>query len=104
MFCGAGGSTTGATVAGARVFLAINHWKRAIETHNTNYPAVTHALTDLHKASPRRFPTTTILMASPECTAHPLAKGRKRKEQGQMALWESGEPDLQAEAEERSRC
>lgn len=67
MFCGAGGSTTGATLAGATVKLAINHWHRAIETHNTNYPEVTHALTDLHKANPRRFPTTTILIASPEC-------------------------------------
>jgi DNA (cytosine-5)-methyltransferase 1 len=104
MFCGAGGSTTGATLAGANVRLAINHWKRAIETHNTNYPQTLHALTDLHKASPRRFPTTTILVASPECTAHTLAKGRKRTNQGQAELWENGEPDLEAEAEERSRC
>ena len=34
MFCGAGGSTTGATQAGASVRLAINHWARAVETHN----------------------------------------------------------------------
>lgn len=104
MFCGAGGSTTGATLAGANVRLAINHWQRAIETHNTNYPQVAHALTDLHKASPRRFPSTTVLIASPECTSHTLAKGRKRTGQQQMALWDSGEPDFEAEAEERSRC
>ena len=103
MFCGAGGSTTGATLAGASVRLAINHWQRAIETHNTNYPDTLHALTDLHKASPRRFPSTTIIIASPECTSHSLAKGRKRKEQG-AGLWDTGEPDLAAEAEERSRC
>ncbi|GHO94822.1 hypothetical protein KSF_048700 [Reticulibacter mediterranei] len=103
MFCGAGGSTTGATLAGASVQLAINHWQRAIETHNTNYPNTLHALTDLHTASPRRFPGTTILIASPECTSHSLAKGRKRKEQG-ASLWDTGEPDLAAEAEERSRC
>lgn len=104
MFCGAGGSTTGAVLAGANVRLAINHWQRAIETHNTNYPTVTHALTDLHKASPRRFPSTIVLVASPECTSHSISKGRKRTGQGQMELWDSGEPDLQAEAEERSRC
>lgn len=104
MFCGAGGSTTGAVLAGATVKLAINHWHRAIETHNSNYPETLHALTDLHKASPRRFPTTTILVASPECTSHTLAKGRKRKDQGQLDLWNTGEPDLEAEAEERSRC
>lgn len=104
MFCGAGGSTTGAVLAGANVRLAINHWSRAIETHNTNYPTVTHALTDLHKASPRRFPSTTVLVASPECTSHTLAKGRKRAGQNQPELWDAGEPDLEAEAEERSRC
>lgn len=106
MFCGAGGSTTGAVLAGANVQLAINHWKRAIETHNSNYPNVVHALTDLHKANPRRFPSTTILLASPECTAHSLSKGRKRKGQGQSCLdgFSDGTPDLGAEAEERSRA
>lgn len=103
MFCGAGGSTTGAIAAGATVKLAINHWPRAIETHNTNYPNTTHALTDLHKASPRRFPRTKILVASPECTSHTIAKGHKRTGQGQLGLWDEG-PDLAAEAEERSRC
>ena len=103
MFCGAGGSTTGATLAGATVKLAINHWQRAIETHNTNYPQTLHALVDLHKENPRRFPRTTALIASPECTAHTLAKGHKRTEQAQLDLWESI-PDLSQEAEERSRC
>lgn len=105
MFCGAGGSTTGAVLAGANVKLAINHWKRAIETHNSNYPDTKHVLTDLHEASPRRFPATTILVASPECTNHSLAKGRKRKKQAMVALpGMESEPDLGAEAEERSRC
>jgi DNA (cytosine-5)-methyltransferase 1 len=106
MFCGAGGSTTGAVLAGATVKLAINHWPRAIETHNRNYPNVVHALTDLHKANPRRFPSTTILLASPECTAHSLSKGRKRKGLGQPCLdgFSDGMSDLGAEAEERSRA
>ncbi len=104
MFCGAGGSTTGAVMAGARVQLAINHWQRAIETHNSNYPQTLHALTDLHKANPRRFPSTTILVASPECTAHTLAKGKSRSNQGQLSFWDTEGPDMTTEAEERSRC
>lgn len=105
MFCGAGGSTTGATQAGVGVTLAINHWKRAIETHNSNYPNTTHVLTDLQSASPRRFPHTDILIASPECTSHSISKGQKRTGQNQPALpgWDD-EPDLTMEAEERSRC
>ncbi len=104
MFCGAGGMTTGAMRAGADVQLAINHWSRAIETHNTNYPDTTHVLTDLHKASPKRFRRTNILCAAPECTNHSIAKGHRRKGQGQLELWDTEEPDLTAEAEERSRC
>ncbi len=105
MFCGAGGSTTGATLAGATVRLAINHWKCAIQTHHTNYPNTTHVLTDLHQANPRRFPSTTVLIASPECTSHSLAKGKKRRGQDQPELpGMEDEPALAAEAEERSRC
>lgn len=101
MFCGAGGSTTSAVQAGAEVRLAINHWPRAIETPNTNYPNTDHALTDISQADPRRYPSTTVLIASPECTNHSLAKGRKRKSQGQSTFWEAKAPDP---AEERSRC
>ncbi|GCE15308.1 DNA cytosine methyltransferase [Tengunoibacter tsumagoiensis] len=104
MFCGAGGSSTGAMQAGVTVRLAINHWKRAVETHHTNHPHTRHVLTDLHQANPRQFPATTLLIASPECTSHSLAKGRKRKGQGQMELWEQGDVTPVDEAEERSRC
>jgi len=43
-FCGAGGSSQGARKlsekmgGGLEVKLAMNHWKLAIETHNTNFP------------------------------------------------------------------
>jgi DNA (cytosine-5)-methyltransferase 1 len=101
MFCGAGGSTTGAVQAGAEVRLAMNHWARAIETHHTNYPETDHAQADISQTDPRRYPATTMLIASPECTNHSLAKGRTRKGQGQLALWDQSLPDP---AEERSRC
>jgi DNA (cytosine-5)-methyltransferase 1 len=101
LFCGAGGSTTGAIQAGAEVRLAMNHWPRAIETHSINYPGVEHVLADISQADPRHFPSTTILIASPECTSHSLAKGRQRKGHGQLSLWETKTPDP---SEERSRC
>lgn len=101
LFCGAGGSTTGAIQAGAEVRVAVNHWPRALETHHTNYPGVKHVLTDISQTDPRRFPSTTMLIASPECTSHSLAKGRTRKGQGQAELWKPNAPDP---GEERSRC
>lgn len=78
-FCGAGGSSIGATKSGAVVRLAMNHWKLAIETHNTNFPDVDHDCTDISAVDPRRYPSTNILITSPECTNHSLAKGKPRR-------------------------
>jgi len=78
-FCGAGGSSIGATLAGAEVKLAMNHWKLAIQTHNTNFPNVDHDCTDISAVDPRRYPSTDILITSPECTNHSLAKGKPRR-------------------------
>jgi DNA (cytosine-5)-methyltransferase 1 len=101
MFCGAGGSSTGAVAAGATVRLAMNHSRRALETHNLNHPNTTHVLADVSQANPYRYPPTDILIASPECTNHTLAQGVSRREQAQLGLWEQKAPDPAAE---RSRC
>jgi site-specific DNA-cytosine methylase len=75
-FCGAGGSSIGATAAGAELRLALNHWKLAVETHNTNFPNAGHDCTDISACDPRRYPSTDVLITSPECTNHSLAKGK----------------------------
>jgi len=82
LFCGAGGSSTGAVQAGGvRVRLAANHWDRAIETHNANHPDTDHLQADISQTDPRYLPTTDMLWASPECTNHSRAKGRKLAQQ-----------------------
>lgn len=78
-FCGAGGSSTGAKKAGFEVVMALNHWKLAIETHNTNHPEVDHDCTDIHACDPRRYPSTDLLITSPECTNQSNANGKKKK-------------------------
>lgn len=79
MFCGAGGSSTGAMMLpGIEVRTAMNHWARAIETHNTNHPNTTHVQADISQTDPRYVAASDILWASPECTNHSVAKGRKR--------------------------
>jgi DNA (cytosine-5)-methyltransferase 1 len=101
LFCGAGGSSTGAVeIPGVEVRMASNHWDLAVETHNTNHPDADHLCADLSQIDPRYFPRTDILWASPECTNHSVAKGRKR---------EGSQPDLFGEilpdaASERSRA
>lgn len=100
-FCGAGGTTTGVKAAGVEVKMALNHWKLAINTHNSNHSEVDHDCTDIQACDPRRYPSTTMLFTSPECTNHSLAKGRQRKFQNQYRLF--GKVDITAE-EERSRA
>jgi hypothetical protein len=99
-FCGAGGSSIGARRRGLRVRMALNHWKRAIETHQTNFPDTDHDCTDISACDPRRYPSTDILITSPECTTHSPAGGsRKPKMQRDLFLPRSDD----AEAE-RSRA
>ena len=83
-FCGAGGSSIGATAAGAELVMAINHWQRAIETHSANFPHAAHDCVDIQTCDPRRYPSTDILITSPECTNHSLAKGRRRQQQSDL--------------------
>ncbi|AER47721.1 DNA cytosine methyltransferase [Mycolicibacterium goodii] len=101
LFCGAGGSSTGAIeIPGVEVRVASNHWDLAVETHNTNHPDADHLCADLSQIDPRRFPRTDILWASPECTNHSVAKGRKRVD-SQPDLFGEVLPDAAAE---RSRA
>jgi DNA (cytosine-5)-methyltransferase 1 len=105
-FCGAGGSSQGVRnlasryKGGLEIKLALNHWKLAIETHNTNFPDTLHDCTDISACDPRRYPSTDILITSPECTNHSLAKGVKIVKK-QLDLYDQGKIDPAAE---RSRA
>lgn len=103
LFCGAGGSSTGAIqVPGVSIRVASNHWQLAVDTHNTNHQDADHVCADLTQIDPRYFPTTDLLWASPECTNHSIARGRKRAQDGiGPDLFGEGLPD---EAAQRSRA
>jgi DNA (cytosine-5)-methyltransferase 1 len=78
VFCGAGGNTIGAKLAGLRVVVALNHWDRAIETYGDNNPDVDVVeRVDVSACDPRRYPSTNIGIFSPECTTHSPAGGNK---------------------------
>jgi DNA (cytosine-5)-methyltransferase 1 len=100
LFAGAGGSSTGAvSVPGISIRIASNHWQKAVEVHNANHPEAEHVCADISTVDPRRFPTTDLLWASPECTNHSRARGKP---------WD-GQPDLfgevlSSEAADRSRA
>ncbi|MGE5829688.1 MAG: DNA cytosine methyltransferase [Micromonosporaceae bacterium] len=101
LFCGAGGSSSGAElVPGVRVRMAANHWALAVETHNRNLPHADHDIANISQVDPRRYPRTDVLWASPECTNHSQAKGRRRTD-AQPDLFGEVLPDAAAE---RSRA
>lgn len=107
-FCGAGGSSQGVRLAaqkykGIEVALALNHWELAIKTHNENFPETIHECTDISACDPRRYPSTDILITSPECTNHSLAKGKKKVKET-LELFASGKLDPQAERSRATMC
>ena len=78
-FCGAGGSSQGAhAVPNVRVTRAANHWAKAIDSHEANFPHVSHYRGDIRKAPVWDWPVTDIFWASPECTNWSVAKGKHR--------------------------
>jgi DNA (cytosine-5)-methyltransferase 1 len=100
-FCGAGGSSLGAAAAGLEIRMAMNHWKLAVETHNTNFPDADHDCADISATDPRRYPSTDILITSPECTTHSPAGGNKHRKSTQRDLFVPTELDP---ATQRSRA
>jgi len=107
-FCGAGGSSQGVRRFaeraglgnGVEVRLAMNHWKLALETHATNFPDTDHVATDIQACNPKDYASTDILITSPECTNHSVAKGRKQVK-AQLDAFDKKEQDASAE---RSRA
>ncbi|MFJ2676348.1 DNA cytosine methyltransferase [Streptomyces sp. NPDC087525] len=78
-FCGAGGSSQGAhAVPNVQVTRAANHWAKAIDSHEANFPEASHYRGDIRKAPVWDWPVTDIFWASPECTNWSVAKGKRR--------------------------
>jgi DNA (cytosine-5)-methyltransferase 1 len=85
LFCGAGGSSTGAERALSRLGLemelvCVNHWGTALETHQRNHPRARHYCADISQVRPHQVVPEgylDLLMASPTCTHHSIARGGK---------------------------
>lgn len=85
LLCGAGGSSTGCGRALADLGLSmelvcVNHWPVAIETHQRNHPEARHYVQDIASVRPHLIVPEgylDLLMASPTCTHHSVARGGK---------------------------
>lgn len=79
LFAGAGGTTTGAKMAGLEILWAANHNPTAVQYHALNHPEVIHACQDLQQADWSQVPEHDVLFASPCCQGHSRASGKKRR-------------------------
>ena len=83
MFCGGGGSSRGAVMAGATSVAALDMWELATETYHLNFPDATTYRMKASSLSPERVLEEAgkidLLLASPECTSHSVAKGNKTR-------------------------
>lgn len=85
LLCGAGGSSTGAERAMTELGLdmdlvCVNHWQTAIDTHTLNHPQARHFVQDIATVRPHLLVPEgylDLLMASPTCTHHSVARGGK---------------------------
>lgn len=78
LFAGAGGFSTGATMAGCKVVWAANHWPAAVQVHANNHPDTMHVCQDLQQADWTQVPSHDLLLASPACQGHSPARGKER--------------------------
>src|SRR5688500_14182896 len=83
LFAGVGGSSAGARKAGARIVAAVDAWALATETYGANFRGarvVTSRLDQLPiRAFHQKVGKIDLLLASPECTNHTVAKGNAKR-------------------------
>lgn len=96
LFCGAGGTSSGAVEAAAALgrhpeVTAVNHWDVAIATHTVNHPGSRHLCTGVDAINPLELfaeGELDLLWASPECTHHSVARGGKPiNDQSRSTAW-----------------
>lgn len=80
LFCGGGFGGRGAVRAGAMPILAVDAWKLATETYEANFPdaeVICSPIEELNPAKLAKRYKPDVLLTSPECTSHSLARGAR---------------------------
>lgn len=89
MFCGAGGSSAGAAIAGASVVGGIDAWALAAAVFSDNFPHAKVFQARVEEFEPRSIldgiGRIDLLLASPECTNHSCARGARPREETSRA-------------------
>ncbi len=84
MFCGGGGSSYGAAMAGVEIVGGIDLWPLAVEVFADNFPQACMFSGRVEEFDPQMIADKTgpidLLLASPECTNHSCARGGRPRE------------------------
>jgi DNA (cytosine-5)-methyltransferase 1 len=90
LFCGAGGSSCGARMAGTTPVGGVDLWDLATAAYLTNNPGATIYTTDLARLGTQKVKRDLgpidLLLASPECTHHSVAKGNAPRSEASRQL------------------
>lgn len=93
LFCGIGGSSCGARMAGIEIVAGFDIWQRAGDVYQANFPEARFYQGDLSAYRhadilriKKEIGEIDLLLASPECTSHSNARGAKPKNQKSLRL------------------
>ncbi len=80
LFCGAGFGARGAVRGGGEPLLGLDAWELATRTYKTNFPGaeiITKKIEEVDAAELGQKYRPDVLLTSPECTSHSIARGAK---------------------------
>lgn len=80
LFCGGGFGARGAVRGGGQPLLGLDAWELATKTYKANFPAadiITERIENVDIAALGRQYAPDVLLTSPECTSHSIARGSK---------------------------
>ncbi|WP_018403441.1 DNA cytosine methyltransferase [Marinobacter gelidimuriae] len=80
LFCGAGLGARGAVSAGAKPILAVDSWSMATQTYKSNFPTAEVICSPIESLIPAELAkkhAPDVLLTSPECTSHSIARGAR---------------------------
>lgn len=78
MYCGGGLGARGAVMAGCKPVFAFDAWDVAVRTYADNFPRATVRCARAEDLAPTEVPgQPDLLLASPECTGHSIARGNR---------------------------
>lgn len=80
LFCGGGFGGRGAVTGGGIPLLGVDSWKLATDTYKTNFPEADVICSPIEDLDPYLLAenySPDVLLTSPECTSHSIARGAK---------------------------